>query len=75
MLVALALLPRDALEILTLLPEGEDIVVGVSGLLLEDVLVDLAQDRPLGGVVVDRCRIFRMRLWSTGGEFVGLGIA
>ena len=42
MLVALALLLGDPLEVLALLAEGQELVVRQSSLLLEDVLVDIA---------------------------------
>ena len=62
MLIALALLLRDPLKVLAFLTEGENLVLGIPGLLLEDVLVDFAQNRPLGGVVQDRCGILRVCL-------------
>ena len=74
MLVALALLARDPLEILALFTEGENLVLGVPGLLLEDVLVDLAQDSTLGGEGQDRCRILRVRLETARSKVVGRGI-
>ena len=75
MLVALALLTRDPLEVLALFTEGEDLVVGVPGLLLEDVLVDLAQDSPLGGIGLNRGRVLRVRLETVCSKLVSRSIA